>query len=141
VLSSFNLPRRPVSSVFSALVVILVIVSIVLIGAILLQSGKGSGLAASFGGASSSSDVIGTHQLATGLTKYTWYIGGFFLLLAYVLFIMSARPKSPKSILDQAPAAQQPVAPVQQQAPAGANPLVPLQPAPTAPAPATTPPR
>ena len=131
------------SSVFSALVALLVIVSVILVGAILLQSGKGSGLAASFGGASSSSDVIGTHQLATGLTKYTWYIGGFFLFLAYVLAIMSARPKNPKSILDQAPAQQQ--APVQQQqAPTGANPLVPLQPAPTppaAPAPATAPPR
>jgi len=130
--------------VFSALVALLVIVSVILVGAILLQSGKGSGLAASFGGASSSSDVIGTHQLATGLTKYTWYIGGFFLLLAYVLAIMSARPKTPKSILDRgAPAAQQPVAPAQQ-APVGTNPLVPLQPAPSAPAapaPATTPPR
>jgi preprotein translocase subunit SecG len=128
------------SATFTALVVLLVIVAVILIAAVLLQSGKGSGLAASFGGASSSSDAImGTHQLATGLTKWTWYLGGFFLLLAYVLAIMSARPSTPRSVLDQAIPQ---TAPVQQQPVQSNNAAVPLQlapaapPAPTAPAPA-----
>jgi len=108
---------------------------------VLLQSGKGSGLAASFGGASSSADsFMGTHQLATGLSKGTWYMGGIFLLIAYMLAIMSARPSVPKSILDQ-PASQlpaaQPTAPAQ--APTNAAPVVPLQPAPTAPTPPSPP--
>ena len=61
---------------FTFLLVLLIIISVVLIGAVLLQSGKGSGLAASFGGASSSADsFMGTHQLATGLSKGTWYMG------------------------------------------------------------------
>lgn len=126
---------------FSALIVALVVLSVILIGAILLQSGKGSGLAASFGGASSSSDsIMGTHQLATGLTKWTWYLGALFLFLAYVLFIMSARPAVPKSVLDgRSPSQQLPAS-----QPASQSPIVPLEPAPTAPAapaPATTPPR
>jgi len=133
---------------FTFLLVLLIIVSVILIGAVLLQSGKGSGLAASFGGASSSADAfMGTHQLATGLSKGTWYLGGVFLVLAYVLAIMSARPSVPKSVLDQ-PASQLPAAQQRlpaQQAPANATPVVPLQPAPTAPTPApaapTKPPR
>jgi preprotein translocase subunit SecG len=119
---------------FTLLNSLLIVLSIVLIGAILLQSGKGSGLAASFGGASSSSDsIMGAHQLATGLTKWTWYLGGMFLLLAYALAIMSARPAVPKSVLEQGP----PITPTQQVpvgTPAGASPLVPLQPVPAAPA-------
>jgi preprotein translocase subunit SecG len=126
---------------FTFLLVLLIIISVVLIGAVLLQSGKGSGLAASFGGASSSADsFMGTHQLATGLSKGTWYMGGIFLLIAYMLAIMSARPSVPKSVLDQ-PASQlpaaQPTAPAQ--APTNAAPVVPLQPAPTAPTPASPP--
>jgi preprotein translocase subunit SecG len=128
---------------FTFLLVLLIIVSVILIGAVLLQSGKGSGLAASFGGASSSSDIMGTHQMATGLSKGTWYLGGVFLFLAYVLAIMSARPAVPKSALDQL--AQPPAAPVQQ-APATQAPVLPLQTAPAPPAapptaPAKTPPR
>ena len=123
---------------FTALLVILIIISVILIGAVLLQSGKGSGLAASFGGASSSSDAfMGSHQIATGLGKGTWYLGGAFLLVAYVLAIMSARPAVPKSVLDQ-PASPLPAAPQTQPSQA---PVVPLQPVPTAPAPAPTPPR
>ena len=126
---------------FTFLLVLLIIISVILIGAVLLQSGKGSGLAASFGGASSSADsFMGTHQLATGLSKGTWYMGGIFLLIAYMLAIMSARPSVPKSILDQ-PASQlpaaQPTAPAQ--APTNAAPIVPLQPAPTAPTPPSPP--
>jgi preprotein translocase subunit SecG len=125
---------------YTVLLVLLIIISVVLIGAVLIQSGKGSGLAASFGGASSSSDIMGSHQMATGIGKATWYLGGVFLLIAYVLAIMSARPAVPKSALDQltAPQTQAPV----QGAPANTAPIVPLQPAPTAPAaPAKTPPR
>ena len=125
---------------YTVLLVLLILVSVILIGAVLIQSGKGSGLAASFGGASSSSDIMGSHQMATGIGKATWYLGGVFLLLAYVLAIMSARPTVPKSALDQltAPQTQAPV----QSAPTNAAPIVPLQPAPTAPtAPAKPPPR
>ena len=51
---------------YTFLLVLLVINSLVLIAAVLLQSGKGSGLSASFGGSSSSSDsFVGTRQAAT----------------------------------------------------------------------------
>lgn len=68
---------------------------------ILIQSGKGGGLAASFGGASSSTDsFMGGRQAATALTKMTWIGGGGFLFLALVLAVLSSRPRTvPESIL------------------------------------------
>src|SRR4051812_14100965 len=57
-------PPTPVGlGMYTFLLVLLIIDSIVLVSAILLQSGKGDGLSASFGGVSSSSDsLLGTRQ-------------------------------------------------------------------------------
>ena len=86
---------------YTFLLTLLVLNSIVLIAAVLLQSGKGSGLSANFGGSSSSSDsFVGTRQAATLLTRITWWGGGIFLLLAYVLQIMGSRARVPTSVLD-----------------------------------------
>ena len=80
---------------FTFLLVLLIIDSIVLIAAILLQSGKGSGLAASFGGVSSSADsLLGTRQAGNLLTKTSWWGGALFLLLSLVLSIGSARQRA-----------------------------------------------
>lgn len=110
---------------YKFLLVILVIDAFVLIATILLQSGKGSGLAANFGGASSSPDAfIGIRQAGTILTKATWWSAGIFLGLAFVLQIMSTKTAAPKSVLEKtfsnqpAPAAPQ----------SNVNPAVPLEP-------------
>src|SRR5512141_2797343 len=85
---------------YNFLLVLLVIDAFVLIAAILLQSGKGSGLAANFGGASSSPDAfIGIRQAGTILTKATWWCAGIFLGLSFVLQVMSARTQAPTSVL------------------------------------------
>ena len=87
---------------YKFLLVILVIDAFVLIATILLQSGKGSGLAANFGGASSSPDAfIGIRQAGTILTKATWWSAGIFLGLAFVLQIMSTQTAAPKSVLEK----------------------------------------
>ncbi len=86
---------------YTFLLIILIIVALVVIAAVLLQSGKGGGLAASFGGASSSSDsLIGTRQAGNLLTRVSWWGGGVFLLLAFILQLMSVRTRTPRSILD-----------------------------------------
>jgi preprotein translocase subunit SecG len=88
---------------FRFLLTLLIIDSIVLVAAILLQSGKGNGLAASFGGVSSSADsLLGSRQAGNLLTKTSWWGGGIFLFLAFVLSMSSARQRAPKSVLDQA---------------------------------------
>lgn len=126
---------------YTFLLVLLILDAIILATAVLLQSGKGGGLAASFGGASSSPAVLGSRQAGDLLTKTSWWAGGIFIFLAFVLQLMSTRSAAPKSILDDvaapAPAAATP-APTTgpgDQAPAG----LPLQAAPTAPT--TTPPQ
>ena len=113
---------------YTFLLVLLIIDSFVLVAAILMQSGKGDGLSASFGGVSSSSDsLLGTRQAGNLLTKTSWWGGGIFLFLAYVLSLMSTQQRTPSSVLDQAFTP----APVTAPAPASpnANSAIPLTPA------------
>jgi preprotein translocase subunit SecG len=86
---------------FTLLVALISLLSLFLIAIILLQSGKGGGLAAEFGGASSSTDsIMGGRQAANVLTRATWIGGGLFLALALLLAILSARTSGPaESIL------------------------------------------
>lgn len=113
------------------LLIVLIIDSIVLVAAILLQAGKGSGLAANFGGASSSPDAfIGVRQAGTILTKATWWCAGIFLGLAFVLQVMSTHAQAPRSVLEKTFSNQPAPAPV----PAGTAPAIPLSPAATTPA-------
>lgn len=107
---------------YTLLLVLLILDSIVLVVAILLQAGKGGGLAASFGGVTTAADsFIGTRQAGNLLTKSTWWGGGIFLGLAFVLQVMSVRTAAPRSVLDQLPGpASAPTAPP------GTQPAVPL---------------
>ena len=87
---------------YTFLLVLLVIDSLVLIVAVLLQAGQGGGMAASFGGVSSSaSSFLGTRQAGNLLTKASWWCGGLFLGLSFLLALASTRSRAPKSVLDQ----------------------------------------
>jgi preprotein translocase subunit SecG len=116
------------------LVILLLIDAIVLVSAILLQSGKGGGMAASFGGASSSTDqFFGARQAGNLLTKASWWCGGIFIGLAFLLQISAARGRLPTSVLDKSFAQPKQTAPApQSSAPAPNAPAVPLTPAPVA---------
>ena len=123
---------------YTFLLVILVLVSVVLIVAILLQSGTGQGLSASFGGASSSPDAfIGMRQAGNLLTKISWWGGGVFLALAFILQLMSTQQRAPKSVLEGKLGTP---APLSAPSPSTAAPALPLSPAPAVPVP-TTPPK
>src|SRR3954465_12648651 len=81
---------------------LLVVDSLFLVAAILLQAGKGGGLAASFGGVTSSANaILGTRQAGNLLTKASWWCGGIFLGLAFLLSLTASRRSTPRSILDQ----------------------------------------
>jgi preprotein translocase subunit SecG len=134
---------------YTTLFVLLFIDCLVLIIAVLMQAGQGGGMAASFGGVSSSaSSFLGTRQTGNLLTKATWWSGGLFLALSFMLALASTRSRAPKSVLDQtfAPApVSAPVSP-SQAAPSSAVPgLTPATPdaapaTPTPPTGSTTPP-
>ncbi len=122
---------------YTLLLTLLILDALLLSVVILLQAGKGGGLAASFGGASSSSDsFMGTRQAGNLLTKLSWWCGGIFLFLAFVLQLMSARSAVPTSVLDRLSAPAESQAPV---APSGAAPALPLEAPPAAEPPAPTP--
>jgi preprotein translocase subunit SecG len=117
--------------IYTILLTLLAIDSVILIAAVLLQSGKGGGLAASFGGVTSSADaILGTRQAGNLLTRISWWCGGLFLGIAFLLSLASSRRSAPRSILDQTfttPPAQTAPAPVTTQP--NTN-VLPIQPAP-----------
>jgi preprotein translocase subunit SecG len=107
---------------YTLLLVLLIIDSLVLIAAELMQAAKGGGLAASFGGVSTAADsFMGTRQAGNVLTKIAWWTGGLFLFLAFVLQLMSTRTQAPESILDKglAPAPASTTTPPQSVVPIG----------------------
>lgn len=117
---------------FTFLIALLILDGFLMMVVILLQSGKGDGLAA-MGGASMGTDsFIGGRQAATLLTKATWVTAGVFMFLAFTLSILSSRQVKPQSVLrgefqQQTAPAPQPVLP-------GATPAKPGAAAPGAPA-------
>ncbi len=120
---------------YTFLLTLLVLDCIVLILAILLQSGKGTGLAANFGGASSSPDAfIGIRQAGNLLTTASWWGGGIFLGLCFILQIMSTHTSAPRSVLEKGLGTQ----PANVAPPPTSAPAVPLEPAPAATSPAKT---
>jgi preprotein translocase subunit SecG len=68
---------------------------------VLLQSGKGGGLAAMGGSGTSPTDgILGGRQATNLLTRATWTSGTVFMVLALVLSIMSSRASSaPSSVI------------------------------------------
>lgn len=110
---------------YAVLLTILVLDAVFLGVVILLQSGKGGGLAAMGGGTASTEMLLGGRQAATVLTRASWIAGGLFMLLALVLSILSSRAEQPESILqdvfqEQAAPEPQPLLPVLEQ-PAGSE--------------------
>ena len=117
---------------YKILLVLLILDALVLTGAVLMQSGKGGGMAASFGGASSSDALFGTRQAGNLLTKASWWCGGLFIGISFILQMAANRGRVPTSVLDKSftptkTAPAQPTAP-----PSGTSP-VPLQAVPPAP--------
>lgn len=85
---------------YGLLLAILVLDGLFLGVVILLQSGKGGGLAAMGGGASSMTEgILGGRQATTMLTRATWISGSLFMVLALVLSIMSSRTAQPDSVI------------------------------------------
>ena len=88
---------------YGLLLAILVVDGVFLSVVILLQSGKGGGLAAMGGGSSATEGILGGRQATTMLTRATWTAGSVFMSLALVLSIMSSRSRAPESILQFEP--------------------------------------
>jgi preprotein translocase subunit SecG len=84
---------------YGILLTVLVLDGIFLSVVILLQAGKGGGLAAVGGGAAMTEGLLGGRQATTVLTRATWTAGTIFMVLALVLSIMSSRAQQPTSVI------------------------------------------
>jgi len=85
---------------YGFLLAVLVLDGLFLSVVILLQSGKGGGLAAVGGSGGTMADgVLGGRQATTVLTRATWGAGTVFMVLALVLSIMSSRSALPDSVI------------------------------------------
>jgi preprotein translocase subunit SecG len=80
------------------LMVLFFLVSFCLVVVVLLQSGKGGGLAAGFGGAGTGFELLGGRQTASFLHRATMWLGGAFLAVAFVIAILTARGSRPGSL-------------------------------------------
>ncbi len=84
---------------YGFLLLLLVLDGLILGTVILLQAGKGGGLAAMGGGVTATDGILAGRQAASVLTRTTWTTGTLFMFLALVLSIMSSRASAPQSIL------------------------------------------
>lgn len=99
---------------FEFLLAILVLDGLFLCAVILLQAGKGGGLAAMGGGgtAPGTENFLGGRQASEFLVRATWAGGTLFLVLALVLSILSSRGFEGQSVIQaEQDAAPSPVIP------------------------------
>ena len=125
------------------LVILHVIVSVALIAIVLLQSGKGAEMGASFG-ASGSQSVFGAGGGSTFMSKLTTGAAIIFMLTSLTLAYRSGHSGTSSimsgKVAPKAAPQQQPTLPIQPlQVKPAAAPATPAQPAQQAPAPSTAP--
>lgn len=71
---------------YTLLITLSIIISLILIVVILLQASKGDGLSGTIGGgAGGFGTVFGARRTADFLSKATWWLGGTLLVLAIVI--------------------------------------------------------
>lgn len=109
------------NALFTILVVLIVIASILLVAAVLLQSGKDGGLASNF---VAGNQTFGVRKTADILEKFTWGLVAFILVVSIVASFTTGTNGADIDITDKienAAADEQPAfptAPIQQEAPA-----------------------
>lgn len=84
---------------FTILVVLIALIALLMIGLILLQSGKGGGLAGIAAGGTQ--QVLGARQAPDLLEKATWVLGGVFLVLCLLTSFAIEGPEAPSSIIQE----------------------------------------
>lgn len=110
---------------FTVFIVVIAIIAVLLVLIVLVQNSKGGGLAGEFGG-SGASQMFGVKQTTDLLEQITWGLAGAMALLALVSHLFIGEPQAAGGInsVNVEKANQR---------------SLPAAPAPTTPAPATTP--
>jgi preprotein translocase subunit SecG len=101
---------------YSLFIVLHVFISILLILVVLMQSGKGGGVAGAFGGGGNQT-VFGGRGATDFLGKATWGLGAVFMFTSLLLGILSSSRSEPASVIektDAPPVSTAPAVPSQQ---------------------------
>jgi len=104
-------PRAPGAKkgrMITAVEVLHVLVSVLLIGAVLLQGGENVDITAAFGGVSQA--AFGPRGAVTLLAKMTWVLGAIFIATSVTLAVYASKHTS-RSVLENAPVKTAPVIP------------------------------
>jgi preprotein translocase subunit SecG len=133
---------------YVALTIVHILVALIMVGVILLQSGKGAEIGAAFGG--SSQTVFGSRGASSFLSKMTAVAAAIFMISSLTLAILSKRQNYASTLgLDKptpgqsapaapsAPALPAPTQPMTDQHPHDSSSPAPAAPAQPAPAPGT----
>jgi preprotein translocase subunit SecG len=98
---------------YTLVIILHVFVCFLMIGAILLQSGKGAEIGAAFGG--SSQTVFGSRGPANFLSKFTVVVAAVFMLTSFSLAILAKQRNFASTVIDlkQKSEPATPAAPVQ----------------------------
>lgn len=83
---------------YTLIVIFHVLVCFLMIGAILLQSGKGAEIGAAFGG--SSQTVFGSRGPANFLSKFTVVVAAIFMLTSFSLAILAKQRNFASTVID-----------------------------------------
>lgn len=85
---------------FTVLVVLILVVAVLMALVILLQNGKGGGLAGIASGGQTT-QILGARQAPDFLEKATWFLGGLFLILCVVTTFTVPGAGGGRSILQE----------------------------------------
>lgn len=108
------------NAVFTILTVLIIIAAILLIAVVLLQNGKGDGLASNF---VAGNQTFGVRQTADILEKITWVLVAFILLISIVASFTTGTNGADIDVTEKIENVQTdgqpafPTAPIQQEAP------------------------
>jgi len=114
------------NAVFTILTILVVIAAILLIAVVLLQNGKGEGLASNF---VAGNQTFGVRQTADILEKITWGLVAFIIVVSVIASFTTGTNGADMDLTDQienTTSAEQPAfptAPIQQEAPATEAPV------------------
>ena len=80
---------------YTLLLTLAVIAAVLLVIVVLLQASKGTGLAGTLGGAQQMGAMFGTRRTADFLSKATWGLAGFLVVMALLinLFFLPGKSK------------------------------------------------
>jgi len=87
--------------VYTFLLIVHVLISILLMLAILMQASKGGGLSGTFGGGGGSSSLFGGRGAATFLSKVTTGLAVAFMVISMIIGLISAPRGEATSIIRQ----------------------------------------